>query len=59
MGGFEFLLTGLNNLDKFAWIGAFSPGALDEDFAADFPTLESSATQKFICCGLPAVGMTS
>ena len=26
MGGSESLLTGLNNLDKFAWIGAFSCG---------------------------------
>jgi enterochelin esterase family protein len=26
MGGSESLLTGLNNVDKFAWIGAFSSG---------------------------------
>jgi enterochelin esterase-like enzyme len=28
MGGSESLLTGLNNLDKFAWIGAFSSGGI-------------------------------
>jgi len=30
MGGSESLLTGLNNLDKFAWIGAFSSGGIPE-----------------------------
>ena len=29
MGGAESLLTGLNHLDTFAWIGAFSAGGLD------------------------------
>jgi enterochelin esterase family protein len=55
MGGSESLLTGLNNLDKFAWIGAFSSGGLGEDFAADFPSLDSSANSKvrllWIACG--------
>ncbi len=55
MGGSESLLTGLNNLDKFAWIGAFSSGGLDEDFAVDFPSLDSSANSKirllWIACG--------
>src|SRR5215469_12182175 len=32
MGGSESLLTGLNNVDKFAWIGAFSAGGLPEAF---------------------------
>jgi enterochelin esterase family protein len=41
MGGSESLLTGLNNLDKFAYIGAFSPGGLDENYAASFPTLNA------------------
>ena len=37
MGGSESLLTGLNNLDKFAWVGAFSSGGLPEPFDKDFP----------------------
>ncbi len=32
MGGAESLLTGLNNLDKFAWVGAFSSGGSDGRF---------------------------
>jgi enterochelin esterase-like enzyme len=43
MGGSESLLTGLNHLDKFSWIGAFSSGGLPEDFAADFPSLGPQA----------------
>src|SRR4051812_274531 len=31
MGGSESLLTGLNNLDKFAWVGAFSSGGIPEE----------------------------
>ena len=55
MGGSESLLTGLNNLDKFAWVGAFSSGGMPDDFAADFPSLDSSANAKlrllWIACG--------
>lgn len=55
MGGSESLLTGLNNLDKFAWIGAFSSGGIPEDFAKDFPGLDAQANQKihllWIACG--------
>jgi enterochelin esterase family protein len=55
MGGAESLLTGLNNLDKFAWIGAFSSGGIPEDFAADFPDLDAKANQQlhalWIACG--------
>jgi enterochelin esterase-like enzyme len=55
MGGSESLLTGLNNLDKFAWIGAFSSGGLGEDFNPEFPSLDSSANSKirllWIACG--------
>src|SRR5215468_3207589 len=39
MGGAESLLTGLNAIDKFAWIGAFSAGGFPEDLAQDFPAL--------------------
>jgi enterochelin esterase-like enzyme len=55
MGGAESLLTGLNALDKFAWIGAFSSGGLSQDFNIDFPTLDSKANQQlrvlWIACG--------
>jgi enterochelin esterase family protein len=55
MGGSESLLTGLNTLDQFAWIGAFSSGGLPEDFEKDFPALDSRADQQlrllWIACG--------
>jgi enterochelin esterase-like enzyme len=55
MGGSESLLTGLNNLDKFAWIGAFSSGGIPEDFSKDFPALDAKANQQlhllWIACG--------
>lgn len=55
MGGSESLLTGLNNLDKFAWIGAFSSGGIPDDFEKDFPGLEAKANQQirllWIACG--------
>jgi enterochelin esterase-like enzyme len=55
MGGSESLLTGLNNLDKFAWIGAFSAGGLPDPFENDFPALDAKANQQlkvlWIACG--------
>ncbi len=55
MGGSESLLTGLNNLDKFAWVGAFSAGGIPEPFDKDFPGLDASANQKlhllWVACG--------
>jgi len=55
MGGSESLLTGLNNLDKFSWIGAFSSGGIPEDFQKDFPALGANASQQlhllWIACG--------
>ena len=55
MGGSESLLTGLNNLDKFAWIGAFSSGGIPEDFSKDFPSLDAKANDQlhllWIACG--------
>lgn len=55
MGGSESLLTGLNNLDKFSWTGAFSSGGLPEDFQKDFPSLNAKANQQlhllWIACG--------
>jgi enterochelin esterase family protein len=55
MGGAESLLTGLNTLDRFAWIGAFSSGGVTEDFQADFPELNSNTNSQlrllWIACG--------
>jgi enterochelin esterase family protein len=55
MGGSESLLTGLNNLDKFSWVGAFSSGGIPDDFAKDFPALDARANQQlhllWIACG--------
>jgi enterochelin esterase-like enzyme len=55
MGGSESLLTGLNNLDKFAWIGAFSSGGLPEPFNKDFPGLDGKASPPirllWVACG--------
>jgi enterochelin esterase-like enzyme len=56
MGGSESLLTGLNNLDKFAWIGAFSSGGIPNEFENDFPRLEAKANGQirllWIACGI-------
>ena len=55
MGGSESLLTGLNNLDKFAWVGAFSSGGIPDDFERDFPGLDAKANQQlrllWVACG--------
>ncbi|MFZ1010257.1 MAG: alpha/beta hydrolase-fold protein [Candidatus Sulfotelmatobacter sp.] len=55
MGGSESLLTGLNNLDKFSWVGAFSSGGIPENFQKDFPALNEKANQQlhllWIACG--------
>jgi enterochelin esterase-like enzyme len=55
MGGSESLLTGLNNLDKFAWVGAFSSGGIPDEFEKDFPGLGAGANSKirllWIACG--------
>jgi enterochelin esterase-like enzyme len=56
MGGAESLLTGLNHLDQFAWIGAFSSGGIDlKEFGAEFPDVNPGTVQKlkllWIACG--------
>ena len=55
MGGSESLLTGLNNLDKFAYVGSFSAGGLGDDFAAAFPSLDAKQASQlhalWIACG--------
>ena len=55
MGGAESLLTGLNHLDEFSWVGAFSSGGLRKDLDQDFPGLDASANSKlhllWVACG--------
>ncbi len=55
MGGSESLLTGLNNLDKFAYVGAFSSGGLGDDYAKELPALDASSAKQlktlWIACG--------
>ena len=54
MGGSESLITGLNHLNRFGWIGAFSTGGLN-DYPARFPTLNYDDNKKihllWIACG--------
>jgi len=56
MGGAESLLTGLNALDRFAWVGSFSAGSLGADYAATFPKLDAKANARlkllWIACGV-------
>jgi|SRR5579863_1803883 len=55
MGGSQSLYVGLNALDRFSYIGAFSEGGLPDDFAKDFPSLDTSAAGKlkvlWMSCG--------
>jgi enterochelin esterase family protein len=55
MGGSESLLTGLNNIDKFAYVGAFSAGGLAEGYAKQFPSLDAKSGAQlktlWIACG--------
>jgi enterochelin esterase-like enzyme len=55
MGGSESLLTGLNTLDKFSWIGAFSSGGFTSEFDKEFPSLDAKTNQQlhllWIACG--------
>jgi enterochelin esterase family protein len=55
MGGTESLFVGLNALDRFAGIGAFSSGGLPEDFDATFAPLDARANDRlrllWVACG--------
>jgi len=55
MGGAESLFTGLNNLNEFAWIGAFSSGGLSPEFDKEFPGQDASTNARlrllWIACG--------
>jgi enterochelin esterase-like enzyme len=55
MGGAESLYIGLNALDRFAWIGAFSSGGLGTNAASQYPMLDEKANDRlrllWIGCG--------
>lgn len=53
MGGTESLTTGLNHLDQFAWVGAFSSGGLDTNFPSVFAKLtrENNARLRLLWVG--------
>jgi enterochelin esterase-like enzyme len=55
MGGGESLLTGLNHLDEFTWVGAFSSAVQGVDYAQAFPAMNPSANGRlkllWIACG--------
>jgi len=56
MGGAETLLVGLNTLDKFSYVGAFSSGGLPGNLDGDFPGFDGAKTNKalkvlWVSCG--------
>jgi enterochelin esterase family protein len=55
MGGAESLLTGLNRLDLFSYVGSFSAGGLGSDLPAAFPQIGPAANSQlhllWIACG--------
>ncbi len=55
MGGAESLYIGLNAIDRFAWIGAFSAGGSSADYEKTYPKLDEKANSEikllWIACG--------
>ena len=55
MGGAESLLTGLNNLNTFSYVGAFSSGGFNDEFDKEFPSLNADSNKQlhllWIACG--------
>jgi enterochelin esterase-like enzyme len=55
MGGGESEYVGLNAIDRFAWIGAFSAGGGSRDYDTTFPKLDAKANSQikllWIACG--------
>jgi enterochelin esterase-like enzyme len=55
MGGAEALFVGLNALERFAWVGAFSSGGLRGEYAEVFPKLTAADNERlrllWIACG--------
>ena len=54
MGGAESLYVGLNALNSFAWIGAFSSGGMGDNLDASFSGLDAKANARGAWCGSPA-----
>jgi enterochelin esterase family protein len=55
MGGGESEYIGLNAIDRFAWIGAFSAGGGSRDYDTAYPKLDAKANSEikllWIACG--------
>jgi len=55
MGGAESLMTGLNRMDKFSWVGSFSAGGTGDDLAAAFPQAGEKMNEElhllWMACG--------
>jgi enterochelin esterase-like enzyme len=55
MGGAESLYIGLNALDRFAWVGAFSSGGLSTNYPVQYPQLDAKANRQlrllWMACG--------
>lgn len=55
MGGGESLYVGLDDMRQFAWVGAFSAGLGEGDFAKEFPSLTPESVSRlrllWIACG--------
>jgi enterochelin esterase-like enzyme len=56
MGGAETLYVGLNNLDTFSYVGAFSAGGLRDDLDSAFPGFDGATANKklkvlWVSCG--------
>lgn len=55
MGGTQSLYIGLNALERFAWIGAFSSGGMDPNFEKSYPAVNESTNAQlrllWIACG--------
>ncbi len=55
MGGAESLFVGLNALDKFAYVGAFSAGGASSDYEKTYPAVNAAANTKlsllWVACG--------
>ena len=53
MGGTQSLDIGLNNADRFAWVGAFSSGGMDTNFDRAYPKVDQARQLSllWIACG--------
>lgn len=55
MGGAQSLAVGLNNLDRFGWVGAFSAGGGGTNYTSQFPNLNLQVNHQlqllWIGCG--------